>query len=65
MKTLDNYTTSELCKEIVDRVGDHLNDPEPVSDTLLECLTPHLIQQLLHGCRMAITHYERFGVQDQ
>ena len=60
MKTLDNYTTSELCKEIVDRVGDHLNDPEPVYDKLLESLTPHLKQQLSHGCAMALHWHERF-----
>ena len=59
MKTLSNYTTSELCKEIVDRVGDHLHDPEPVHDELLESLTPHVIQQLSHGCAMALHQQDR------
>lgn len=64
MKTLDNYTTSELCKEIVDRVGDHLNDPEPKHDEMLESLTPHVIQQLSHGCAMAL-HWKGKWYKDE
>ena len=52
-------TTEELCKEIINRAGDYLNDPEPVHDPLLESLTPHVIQQLVHGCQMALHWHER------
>ena len=53
-------TTEEMCREIVNRIGDHLKDPEPESDALLENIPPYLVQQLRHGCWMALKNYDNF-----
>ena len=52
---LNLIKTEELLKEIIDRGGDQLLDPEPQYDSILSFLTRDEIETLMDECGMSLT----------
>jgi len=58
-------TSDQLVKELIDRIGDHLNDPEPVHDQFLEKLSPHTMALLLRELRASFNQYKVVSLEEQ
>jgi len=53
-----NATSDQLVKELIDRIGDHHGDPEPVHDLFLETISPSTRGMLLRELRASYNQFK-------
>lgn len=48
---IDQFRTGDLLKSLIERIDDHLHDPEPKYDPYLNSLSKDTLQQMLRCLR--------------
>ena len=52
-------TTDQLVEELINRIGDFVDDPEPQADEFLEIIPVHTRLSLEYVLKLSLSEYQR------